>query len=224
MELLALETGPMKESALRRAAAVVRRGGVIVFPTDTFYGLGCDPFNPDAVRRVYEIKERDRDKPLLLIIADAEQLQRLTTDPPNDLPAIISRFWPGPLTLVLRAAPALPPPLTAQTGTIGLRLPAYEPARQLASYAGGAITATSANLSGGANPSSAEAVRAELGEHVDLILDAGHLTAGAPSTVLDLTQQPPRLLREGAISREALDRVTGRMKGGAGEQESGRKW
>jgi len=182
---------------------------VIAFPTDTFYGLGGDPSNRDAVRRIYKIKERDRDKPLLLIIADAQMLTRLTVDPPRNLTAITSRFWPGPLTLVLKCAPTLPPELTAHTGTIGLRLPAYEPARQLASYVGGAITATSANLSGGANLASAEAVAAELGERVDLLLDAGRLAAAAPSTVLDLINDPPRLLREGAVSRESLAQVLG---------------
>jgi L-threonylcarbamoyladenylate synthase len=209
MEIVKLETGPAMERALRRAAGVVRRGGVIAFPTDTFYGLGCDPFNRDAVRHVYEIKQRDRDKPLLLIIASAAALARLTVDPPDGLHTVTSHFWPGPLTVVLKAAAALPPELTAQTGTVGLRLPAYEPARHLASYAGEAITATSANLSGGDNLASADAVVAELGDRVDLILDAGRLPAGAPSTVLDLVSQPPRLLREGGVSRTSLERVLG---------------
>jgi len=190
---------------LSRIAEVVRQGGVIAYPTDTFYGLGCDPFHEAAIDRLLAIKQRERGKPILLIISDLSLVDQLTSERSQRFERLSQRFWPGPLTLVLRAAECLPLTVTGETGTIGIRLPDHALCRQIASAAGGVLTGTSANLAGQPSAATAEAVLRQLGESLDLLVDGGPTPGGAPSTVLDLTQDPPRLIREGAVSGRALE-------------------
>lgn len=196
------------ENEINHAARIVTAGGVVAFPTDTFYGLGCDPFNAQAVDRIFEIKQRPATKAILLLI-DALPALSLVTAPLSGVCAhnfqlLRERFWPGPLTVVLPAAARLPDQLVSAARTIGVRLPAYDVARRLATAVGGAITATSANLSGQPNTQTAAEVRAQLGASVDYILDLGPTAGGAPSTLIDVTVDPPALLRAGAISNEQL--------------------
>lgn len=177
---------------------------VIAFRTDTFYGLGADPFNARAVARIRALKGREDDKPILLLIADLDQLDRLIAEQSQEFTRIAAKFWPGPLTIVGKAAPNLPEEITAGTGTVGVRLPADASVRDLVHRYGGVLTATSANPAGREPARSAEEVRDYFPEGIDLIIDGGEVTAIEPSTVVDATTSPPRIIREGAIRADEI--------------------
>lgn len=182
-----------------RAAKIVSEGGVIAFRTDTFYGLGVDPFNAAAVAKIRELKGREENKPILLLLSDASVADRFIADRSKAFEDVAEKFWPGPLTIVGVAVSNLPPEITAGTGTVGVRVPEDSDVRELVRVCGGALTATSANPSGGEPARSAKEVCDYFGEGIDLIIDGGEVTATQPSTVLDVTTSPPRVVREGAI-------------------------
>jgi L-threonylcarbamoyladenylate synthase len=186
---------------------LIASGGVIAFRTDTFYGLGADPFNQAAVTRIRELKGREDDKPILLLISDREQVERLLAQRSEMFDRIAQAFWPGPLTIVGVATPELPEEVTAGTGTVGVRLPDDASVRELVRECGGALTATSANPTGGAPARSAKDVRNYFPEGLDLILDGGDVTATQPSTVLDVITIPPHVVREGAVPRSAIEQL-----------------
>lgn len=171
---------------------------MIAFRTDTFYGLGADPFNVTAVRRVKALKGREN-KPILLLLADLSDVDRFIADRSEQFEEVARKFWPGPLTIVGRAVANLPSEITAGTGTVGVRIPADDSVRDLVRECGGALTATSANPSSGEPARSAKEVREYFGDQIDLVIDGGEVTATEPSTVLDVITSPPRVLREGAI-------------------------
>ena len=187
-----------------RAAKIISDGGVIAFRTDTFYGLGADPFNATAVARIRELKGREENKPILLLLSDASVADRFIADRSQAFEDVARKFWPGPLTIVGVAVANLPPEITAGTGTVGVRVPADESVRELVRECGGALTATSANPSGKEPARSAEEVKEYFGDLVDLVIDEGEVTATEPSTVLDVTTSPLRLVREGAIKATDL--------------------
>lgn len=187
------------EVAYSRCREVVNSGGVIAYPTDTFYGLGADPGNPGAVKRLFEIKGRRRDQPILLLIAEPADASWWAAEISGAAAGLMDRYWPGPLTLVFSAKKGVLPELTAGTGTIGLRVPGSILARDLIRFIGHALTGTSANFSGRPNLRTAKEAAEEVGGLVDLILDGGETTGGAASTVLDVTASVPRIIREGAI-------------------------
>ena len=171
---------------------------VIAFRTDTFYGLGADPFNAVAVARIRKLKGRE-DKPILLLISDPDQVQRLVVKPSQEFLDLVAKFWPGPLTIIGKAVEELPQEITAGTGTVGVRLPKDETVRQLVREYGGVLTATSANPAGRGPARSAEQVRRYFPEGIDLIIDGGQVTTMQPSSVVDATISPPRIIREAAI-------------------------
>ena len=181
------------------AAKIVSAGGVIAFRTDTFYGLGADPFNAAAVARIRELKGREDNKPILLLLSDASIAERFIADVSEAFEEVASKFWPGPLTIVGVAVPALPSEITAGTGTVGVRVPADSDVRDLVRACRGALTATSANPSGREPARSAQEVRAYFPKGIDLVFDSGEVTATEPSTVLDVTTIPPRVVRQGAV-------------------------
>ena len=185
---------------LREAARVLRGGGLVAFPTETFYGLGAAALDRVAVRRVFEIKGRPASMPLLVLVDDAARLRDLVTDVPQRAQTLMERHWPGPLTLVFRAAAHLPNELTAGTGTVGVRVPSHRVPRAIVTQLNAAITAPSANRTGAAPPTAADTVLAYFGDAIDLVLDAGPTAGGEPSTVVDVTVDPPRVLRHGAIT------------------------
>lgn len=191
------------QEARAEAARIIHRGGVIAFRTDTFYGLGADPFNASAVRKIRELKGREEAKPILLLISDLSEVDRFITYQSAVFKSVANRFWPGPITLIGTARSQLPVELTTGT-TIGLRLPDDEDVRSLVRECGGALTATSANTSGQDPSKTAVEVVAYFPNGIDLVLDGGTVTATAPSTVLDLKDATPQLVREGAIGREML--------------------
>jgi L-threonylcarbamoyladenylate synthase len=190
-------------SILSDVAALIRKEGVVAIPTDTFYGLAADPFDAKVVSRLFGIKGRETSKPILLLISGLQMLPPLVEEISPLAEKIMSRFWPGPLTLIFKASKRLPDLLTGGTGTIGIRFPnAILPIR-LIDRVGFPITATSANRSGEPSPASAQEVERSLGVAIDAILDGGPCST-LPSTILDVTTSEPNLLREGRISAEQL--------------------
>ena len=185
--------------SLDRIATVVANGGVIAFRTDTFYGLGTDPFDRAAVQRIKELKGREDNKPILIVISDRAQVERFINEPSSSFQALAEKFWPGPLTLIGAARREVAAEITAGTGTIGVRLPNDERVVAFVRACGGALTATSANPSHKSPATSAQAVRDYFGELVDMIIDDGEAQTDAPSTVVDATSDEPKLIREGVI-------------------------
>jgi L-threonylcarbamoyladenylate synthase len=190
-----------------KASEAISKGGVIAFRTDTFYGLGADPFNPLAVARVRELKGREDDKPILLLISDHFEVERLIVNRSESFTRAVEKFWPGPLTVIGSAVAALPEEVTAGTGTVGVRLPADEQVRELVRECGGILTATSANPSGSEPARSAQEVAGYFSSGIDLIVDGGEVGVTKPSTVLDALVSPPRVVREGAIKRSVIEQL-----------------
>jgi L-threonylcarbamoyladenylate synthase len=174
---------------IAEAAAVIRQGGVLAFPTRCLYGLGADAFNPEAVERVVKIKQRSQQNPILV---------------PPAADAIMDAFWPGRLTLVFEARNSLPDQLTAQTGKIGIRLPGHPVAAAIARQVKGPVTGTSANISGQPGCCRAQDLDPAIAGQLGLILDAGTLIGGIGSTVVDVTSTPPQILREGAVTAKEV--------------------
>ena len=197
--VVAVDPAAPAPAALDEAAAVLRADGLVAFPTETFYGLGAAALRSRAVRRVFEVKGRPEGKPLLVLVDSIAMTERLATTISPRARALMARHWPGALTLVLPARPEIPPEVTAGTGTIGVRLSAHPVARALVTALGGPITAPSANPSDRPPPTSAAEVVAYFGDALPLILDGGATAGGGPSTVLDVTVDPPRVIRAGAI-------------------------
>lgn len=189
------------------ASEVIYNGGVIAFRTDTFYGLGVDPFNAAAVARLRGLKGREDNKPILLLISDAEQVERVIAASSDRFKIAAREFWPGPLTIVGSAVAELPEAITSGTGTVGVRLPADKDVRELVRECGGVLTATSANPAGREPARSAQEVASYFTSGLDLIVDDGEVTATEPSTVLDVLTSPPRIVREGAIPRSVIEQL-----------------
>lgn len=194
---------------IAEAAAVIQAGGLVAFPTETVYGLGADGLNPAAVARIFEAKERPLTDPLILHIADPEALPSLVRETPPSALELARRFWPGPLTLVLPKRPVVPDIVTAGLPTVAVRMPAHPVALALIRAAGTPIAAPSANRFARTSPTTAQHVQDDLGDRIDLILDAGPTPIGVESTVLDLTRPVPTILRPGGLPREALEAVLG---------------
>jgi L-threonylcarbamoyladenylate synthase len=189
---------------------VLNAGGLVAFPTDTVYGLAAYAWNDDAVRRLYQVKQRPRELPIPLLLSDAEEIVRVAVfaGPCRELP---DRFWPGALTLVLPKKPSVSD-VVSDRPTVAVRVPDLRLARDLIRRAGGVLAVTSANLSGASSPVTAQQVEEQLGGRISLILDGGPCQEGAPSTILDCSVSPPRLLRRGAISEADLRAVVGAIR------------
>lgn len=195
------------EKGLERAAEVVTHGGVIGFRTDTFYGLGADPFNRQALNRINRLKDREGQKPILVVISDLKQVERFVLEKSNLYEMLTEKYWPGPLTLVAKSRAEVPEGLTKGTESIGLRLPHDPAALKLIRACGGALTATSANRAGEPPARTAQAVVESFPTELDLILDGGETRAEAASTVLDVSGERIALIREGVISRVELQQT-----------------
>jgi L-threonylcarbamoyladenylate synthase len=197
----------LSPAALAEAARIISRGGLVAFPTETYYGLAVDPFSEAALAGLFAVKSRPAAKPILTLIESRAQLTRLTTEIPAVYPVLMDHFWPGPLTLLFRARPELPHLLTGGTGTIGVRISSLPVARRLAAASGGIITATSANLSGRPPAATAAEAATQLGPGLDLILDGGPTAGGCPSTLLTVENGKPLLLREGMVAAADIRRL-----------------
>jgi L-threonylcarbamoyladenylate synthase len=195
--------------SVKEAAAILRRGGLVAFPTETVYGLGADASDRDAVARIYEVKGRPSNHPVIVHIADSGQLTRWAREIPQHAHQLAERFWPGPLTLVLQRGPAASDELTGGQETIGLRVPGHPIALELLREFRGGIAAPSANRFGRISPTSAEHVRMDLGSDVDLILDGGPCDIGIESTIVDLSRRNPVILRPGRIGERDIAETLG---------------
>ena len=191
-------------TGIRHVSQVILQGGIAAFPTETFYGLGADARNEESLQKIFQIKGREENKPLLLLIGDREWLTGLARYIPPVAERLMEKFWPGPLTLVFEASPLLSSLLTGGTGTVGVRLSPHPIAQALVRAVGRAITATSANFSGQPSASVAAEVFRAMGTRVDAILDGGQTKGGLGSTVLDVSSPAPRIIRQGVISRPEL--------------------
>ncbi len=188
--------------AIQRAVAVLRRGGVVVFPTDTVYGLGAHSGKASAVEKLFQVKERERLKAIPLLIARAEDLATVAVEVPDIAWRLAERFWPGPVTLVVPKGPTVLDVLTGGATSVAVRVPAHEVALQLIAALGTALAATSANLSGQPEAVTAEEVCEALRGRVQLLLDGGRCPGGVASTVVDVTADPPVIRRRGAMVNE----------------------
>lgn len=188
---------------LSQAIATLKDGGVVAFPTDTVYGVGVDPFQPEAVRKLYEVKGRPIDKPIPILVGSVSDVERVAQNLPPSFSLLAEQFWPGGLTLIVEAK-ALPPEITAGGNTVGVRMPDHPLALALLQRFGGAIATTSANKSDEPPATSAEEVQSELGELITIILDGGQTATRIASTVLDLSVSPPQIRRQGGILMDQL--------------------
>jgi L-threonylcarbamoyladenylate synthase len=205
-EVIAVDPAAPEPAVIARAAAVLRAGGLVAFPTETVYGLGASALDAAAVAKIYAAKGRPASDPLIVHIAAVEQLDELAAAIPPLARELAAEFWPGALTLVLRRRPVVPPNVSAGRDSVAVRMPAHPVARALCAAAG-PIAAPSANLFTRTSPTSAAHVLEDLAGRVDLLLDGGPTPIGLESTVLDLTQEPPALLRPGGVPIEALHRL-----------------
>ncbi len=195
------------EAIFREAKELLDAGRVIALPTETFYALAAHPFKEAALKALFALKGRPPEKPVLLLVASPETLSDLVADLPEAAVLLIKRFWPGPLTLILPAKPGLSPLITGGTGTVGVRQPGQLLTRRLIQALGYPVTGTSANRSGQPPLAQAREVDQEFGDQVPLIVDAGPCPGGLPSTVVDLSASPPRLVRPGALESARLCEV-----------------
>ena len=189
---------------INATSQIIKNGGVIVFPTQYLYGLGADALNDKAVDRIFEIKQRSYDKPFLVLIPNRKDLTEFVQHVSLTAEHIMNCFWPGAVTLIFTAKDTLPTNLTADTGKIGIRMPHHPVALALSMAVGVPLTATSANITGGLGCSTVSDIDPRISDKVDLILDAGPLKGGIGSTVVDVTVDPPIILREGAISAKDI--------------------
>ncbi len=199
-----------QKKIIKKAGEIIKKGGLVAFPTETVYGLGADAFNSMACARIFEVKGRPLEDPLIVHISEGEDLFRLAKDIPDLAAELTKEFWPGPLTIVLKKSNILPDIVTGGLDTVAIRLPANPIALALIRESQTPIAAPSANLFGRSSPVTAQHVMDDLGGRIDLIIDGGKTTVGVESTVLDLTQTPPVILRHGGIS---IERLKGIIKG-----------
>ena len=205
-EIVKINHESPEASLVKYAAEQIRSGQVLGMPTDTFYGLAADPLNLRAVERVYEIKSRSRHKPLYLLIESVDQAEELARPLPEEFYKLARRFWPGPLTIIVQAASRLPLKVTANTGNVALRVPSAKIPLAVIQAAGIPITATSANLSGASECTTAEQVRDQLQDRISIIVDGGTSPREIASTIVDLSDHEARwrVIREGAIPAQEI--------------------
>jgi L-threonylcarbamoyladenylate synthase len=200
MRRVAIDARQPAASALAEAVAVLRAGGVVAMPTDTLYGLAADPFSSVAVVRVFAVKGRSADRAMPLVAADVDQVVSQLGPLSELAQRLASRYWPGPLTLLVARPSSIPADVSGGRDEIGVRVPAHAVTRELCRASGRLLTATSANLSGDPPSNDPDVIERALGTGVDLLLDAGRTPGGAPSTIVDVTGRDPRLVRPGAIA------------------------
>ena len=189
---------------IQKAARIILQGGVIAFPTETFYGLAADARNEAALKKIFQVKDRGEGKPILLLVAARGWLTGLAQEVNAQAERLMEEFWPGPLTLVFRASPYVSPLLTANTGKIGIRHSPHPVTQALVQAVGRPVTGTSANLSRRPSASTAQEVLHSIGEGLDAILDGGKTSGGPGSTVLDVSGPSPQMIREGMLSLDEL--------------------
>jgi len=192
------------DQEIEKAAEILRAGGLVAFPTETVYGLGADASNPAAVKKIFAAKGRPADHPVIVHIADMSELKHWAAEVPRAAWLLAEKFWPGPLTMVLKRSPHVNDLISGGQNSIGLRVPGHPVAQQLLKAFGGGIAAPSANKFGRLSPTTAEHVREELGNAVEMVLDGGPCDVGIESTIVDLTREPPAILRPGRVTAQQI--------------------
>jgi L-threonylcarbamoyladenylate synthase len=203
-KVVKVDEGKPPLKGLKGAVSILEQGGIVAFPTESFYGLGVDATNSSAIERLFLVKKRNPALPLLILISSIDELSKYAASIPAEAEELARRFWPGGLTMVLQCSQALPPLLTAGTGKIGIRISSHPVAHALTLALKLPVTGTSANISGRPPCTRADQVVECLGEQVDLILDGGITEGARPSTLLDVTRNPPLLIRKGIIKAEEI--------------------
>lgn len=199
------------EQVMEKAGEILKRGGLVAFPTETVYGLGANALNEEAARKTYAAKGRPSDNPLIVHIAEREALEKIVTTISDKAKAVMDAFWPGPLTLIFEKQECVPSGTTGGLSTVAVRMPSNQVALELIRAGGGYISAPSANTSGRPSPTSAQHVMDDLNGKIDMVIDGGNVEIGVESTILDLTVEPPMILRPGAVTREMLEEVIGEV-------------
>ena len=205
-KVIKIEEHKYSKSDLNTIVSVLKKDGVIVYPTETFYGLGANCFSAEAVKKIFALKRRNRMKPLPVVIAELSMLDSVVEDIPLAAESFLRLYWPGPLTVIFPANPLLPGDILGAANSIGVRLPAHAGLRDLVSHAGFPITATSANISGEKELSNPKNVIDLFTGKVDCIVDGGNTKGGRPSTVVDFTLPSPQIIREGIIPAAELQK------------------
>jgi len=205
-EILKIDDKNSEETILTRAAEILAGGGVIAYPTETFYGLGADATNEKAIEKIFAVKGRNFKNPISLIIGQTEDIYPLVQDVPETAKKLMTAFWPGALTIIFSAADKISPLLTAGSGKIGLRVSSHPGAQGIVQKLKRPLTATSANLSGAPECTRASEVAEQIGDKIDAIIDLGNTPGTKGSTIIDVTCTPPVILREGAISRKIIEK------------------
>lgn len=203
---------PEEDEALRRAGEILKSGGLVAFPTETVYGLGGDALNRESSRKIYAAKGRPSDNPLIIHICKFDDIYEIVDEVPEVAKKIADAFWPGPLTLILPKAEKVPMETTGGLNTVAVRFPSHPVARKLIEYGGGFIAAPSANVSGRPSPTVAQYVIEDMDGRIEMIVDGGEVGIGLESTIIDLTVNPPQILRPGYITKEMLENVLGQVE------------
>lgn len=209
--ILSVNVDVPDSAIVREASEILREGGLVVYPTETLYGIGARADSSDALSRIAAVKRRSDTKPILVIVDDSDAITPLVREITDDARLLMETFWPGPLTLVFPAAAGTLEPLTRGTGTIGIRVPASRFCRDLVAGTGVPVTSTSANRTGEAVAGTAGEIQSVFGDEIDLYIDGGLLADRQPSTVVDVSRGTPVVLREGAISRGTLSTIISTM-------------
>lgn len=214
MKTLVLKVNPRRPELdkIQIAAEALRKGGLVAFPTETVYGLGANALDEKAVLRIFEAKNRPADNPIIVHVANRDDVYVLAEHVPGVAEGLIDRFWPGPLTLLFVKSEAVPNAVTAGLGTVAIRMPSHAVAHALIAQAGVPVAAPSANLAGRPSPTSAEHVLDDLSGRIEVLIDGGEIGYGVESTVLDLTTEPPTVLRPGPVTVEELEEVIGELE------------
>ncbi len=211
-KIITVEEENIQEELLQEAGEILRRGGLVAFPTETVYGLGGDALNRDSSRKIYAAKGRPSDNPLIVHISKWEDIYPIAEKVSEEAGKIARAFWPGPLTMILPKSKLVPYETTGGLDTVAVRMPSNKVARKLIEYAGGYVAAPSANLSGKPSPTQAKYVAEDMDGRIDMIIDGGEVGIGLESTIIDLTVSPPQILRPGFITQQMLTEVLGQVE------------
>lgn len=211
-KILKINPHSPESSKIKEAAEVIKNGGMVAFPTETVYGLGADALNPGAVKKIFRAKGRPSDNPLIVHVAEISDLKLIAKKPSKAALALINKFWPGPLTIILKRKKVVPDIVTGGLDTVAVRMPDNRIALSLIRKSGAPLVAPSANLSGKPSPTGARDVAADLSDRIDMIIDGGRTRIGIESTVIDMTTRPPVLLRPGGLPVEEIEKVAGPVR------------
>ena len=207
-----MKTKSLTQNEIEQAAQILREGGLVGIPTETVYGLGANGLDPEAVSKIFRAKGRPQDNPLILHIPGADWLERYCRDIPDTAYLLAEKFWPGPMTMVLKRRELVPDVVTAKLDTVGMRCPDHDLCRAIIAAADVPVAAPSGNLSGRPSPTTAQHMLEDMDGKIEAIVDGGACQVGVESTIIDLTCNPPRMLRPGGISLEQLQEVLGEIE------------